>query len=71
MKINKEITIETIDDISITGTLVDTVELNKIARNNGGLTYLMNVMDVKSGKNAVYMWFKDAGADKNYFVEIR
>lgn len=66
----KEITIETIDDVIIAGTLVDTVELNKIARNIGGLTYLMNVMDIESGKNTVYMWFKDSGMDKNYFVEI-
>ncbi len=51
------------------GELVNTVELNKIARLNcKGLTYLMNVMDDETGY--VYMWFKDDDMDKNYFLRL-
>lgn len=62
-------TIETTDGNIIEAEIIDTVRLNRIARNNcQGLTYLMNVMDVETTN--CYMWFKDDRTETSYFVEL-
>lgn len=66
----KKITIETTDGNIIEAEIIDTVKLNRIARNScQGLIYLMNVMD--SGTTNCYMWFKDDRTGTNYFVELK
>lgn len=51
--------------------LVNSMELNRIARYGGlGLTYLMNVIDINSPYNTEYMWFKDDRTDKSYLMDI-
>lgn len=64
-----KIKIETTDGNVIEAEIIDTVKLNKIARNScQGLTYLMNVMD--SETTNCYMWFKDDRTGTNYLVEL-
>lgn len=65
-----KIKIETTDGNVIEAEIIDTVKLNKIARNTcQGLTYLMNVMD--SETTNCYMWFKDDRTETSYFVELK
>lgn len=54
----------TLEDQTLEGALIDTVELNRMARKGKVLTYCMNIMDEN---NMVYMWFKDS-TEANYFV---
>lgn len=56
----------TLEDQTLEGTLISTMELNKIGRSGKTLIYQMNVMDEYS---KVYMWFKD-DAEENYFVVL-
>lgn len=56
----------TLEDQTLEGTLISTMELNKIGRSGKILTYCMNVMDEN---NMVYMWFKDS-TEANYFVKL-
>ena len=64
-KINIEFDV-TLEDQTLEGTLISTMELNKIGRSGKILTYCMNVMDEN---NMVYMWFKDS-TEANYFVSL-
>lgn len=56
----------TLEDQTLEGTLISTMELNKIGRSGKTLIYQMNIMD---DNNKVYMWFKDE-AEANYFVDF-
>ena len=56
----------TLEDQTLEGTLIDTIKLNRMARNGKVLTYQMNIMDEN---NNVYMWFKDE-TETNYFVAL-
>jgi hypothetical protein len=46
--------------------LIDTIELNRMARSGKVLIYQMNIMDEN---NIIYMWFKD-DTEANYFVTL-
>ena len=56
----------TLEDQSLEGTLIDTIELNRMGRKGKILTYCMNIMDEHA---FVYMWFKDE-VNANYFVDL-
>lgn len=66
---NTNITIETLDNMTIEGNLITHSELDEIAKLGcKGLTYLMNVTD--KNRNLSYMWFKDDDTNTSYFVTI-
>lgn len=56
----------TLENQILEGNLIDTIELNRMARSGKILTYCMNIMDEN---NIVYMWFKD-DIEANYFVTL-
>lgn len=55
-----------LEEQTLEGNFVSTVELNKLGRSGKSLLYKMNIMDEN---NKVYMWFVD-GENENYFVEL-
>lgn len=55
-----------LEDQTLEGVLIDTIELNHMSRLGKVFTYQMNIMDEN---NIVYMWFKDDG-NIDYFVTL-
>lgn len=52
------------------GTIVEWVDLNRIAYRKGmPLLYIKNIMDDNTGE--VYAWFKDNAINANYLLKIR
>lgn len=63
----KEIFVQTLNNGSHDGFLVDYRELDKVVKYETPLSYFGNIMDIFG---AVYMWFGTLVGKTNYFMKV-